>query len=138
VALAVQQSLFEAGSGTPMVESARWIEGVILGEIALGVCIIAVAFIGGLMLTGRLPLREGMRVVVGCFVLLGAPVIAGGFATGASNSLSQLESTSVDEKPAGRALRDLPPANYDPYSGATLETKREDANTKNKSRIYHV
>ena len=37
-----------------MAESARWIEGVMLGEIALGVCIIAVAFTSALMLTGRL------------------------------------------------------------------------------------
>ena len=76
MALAVQQSLFEAGGGTPMVESARWVEGVMLGEIALGVCVIAVAFIGALMLTGRLPLREGARMVIACFVLLGTPVIA--------------------------------------------------------------
>ncbi len=79
MALAVQQSLFEAGGGTPMAESARWIEGVMLGEIALGICVIAVALFGVLMLTGRLLLREGARVVLGCFVLLGAPVIAAGF-----------------------------------------------------------
>jgi hypothetical protein len=29
--LVVQQSLFEAGGGTPMVESAGWIEVVMLG-----------------------------------------------------------------------------------------------------------
>lgn len=136
MALAVQQSLFEAGGGTPMVESARWIEGVMLGEIALGVCVIAVALIGALMLTGRLPLREGARVVIGCFVLLGAPVIAVGFTTELRIRLSQPQSTSVDQKPEGKALRDLPPATYDPYSGATLETKREDENTINKSQIY--
>ena len=78
MALAVQQSLFEAGGGTPMVESARWIEGVMLGEIALGVGGLAVAFIGALMLTGRLPLREGARVVVGCFLLGGYAVGGGG------------------------------------------------------------
>jgi hypothetical protein len=37
VALVAQQSLFEAGGGAPMVDSARWIEGLMLGEIALGV-----------------------------------------------------------------------------------------------------
>jgi hypothetical protein len=32
-----------------------------------------------LMLTGRLPLHEGMQVLAGCFVLLDAPVIPAGF-----------------------------------------------------------
>jgi type IV secretion system protein VirB2 len=92
MALAVQQSLFEAGGGAPMAESARWIEGVMLGEIALGVCVIAVAFIGALMLTGRLPLRQGMQVVIGCFVLLGAPIIAAGLLDlGARSSPEKLQ-----------------------------------------------
>jgi type IV secretory pathway VirB2 component (pilin) len=76
--LAVQQSLFKASGGTPLVEAARWIEGSMMGNIALGLCVVAVAFIGAMMLTGQMQLREGMRVVIGCFVLLGAPVIATG------------------------------------------------------------
>jgi type IV secretion system protein VirB2 len=120
MALAVQQSLFEAGGGTPMVESARWIEGVMLGEIALGVCVIAVAFIGALMLTGRLPLREGARVVVGCFVLLGAPVIAAGFVEGGSE-LIETRALPLPVVIQIENLRtDLQPANFDPYAGASL------------------
>jgi type IV secretion system protein VirB2 len=123
VALLVQQSLFEPSGGTPLAESTRWIEGVMLGEIALGVCVIAVAFIGALMLTGRLPLREGARVVIGCFVLLGAPVIAAGF----SQSGSALIGTSAPPPPdvewSENPRPDLPAANLDPYAGASL---RED------------
>jgi type IV secretory pathway VirB2 component (pilin) len=119
MALAVQQSLFEAGGGTPMVESARWIEGVMLGEIALGVCVIAVALIGALMLTGRLPLREGARVVVGCFVLLGAPVIAAGFVGGGSEVIEHSAPTLV-ALPIEGLRPELPPANFDPYAGASL------------------
>ena len=120
MALAVQQSLFEAGGGAPMVESTRWIEGILLGEIAIGLCAIAVALIGALMLTGRLPLREGMRVVVGCFVLLGAPVIASGLMRGSSGQgeipTSMPPIASETAVPRG----DMPPANYDPYAGASL------------------
>ena len=120
MALAVQQSLFEAGGRAPMAESARWIEGVMLGEIALGVCIIAVAFIGALMLTGRLPLREGARVVLGCFVLLGAPVIAAGFVGGAEwvAELSPLPPPIIVQPEETRP--DLPPSDFDPYAGASL------------------
>jgi type IV secretion system protein VirB2 len=120
MALAVQQSLFEAAGGTPMVESARWIEGVMLGEMALGVCVIAVAFIGALMLTGRLPLREGARIVVGCFVLLGAPVIAAGFVGGGSGVIEASSPPPLVVAPIDRPRPDLPPANFDPYAGASL------------------
>jgi type IV secretory pathway VirB2 component (pilin) len=113
MAVVVQQSLFEVGGGTPMAESARWIEGVLLGEIALGVSVIAVALIGGLMLTGRLPLREGMRVVVGCFVLLGAPVIAVGFVGEAAPDI-EAATPPVTERPRP----DFPQTRADPYAGA--------------------
>lgn len=123
MALAVQQSLFEAGGGAPMVESARWVEGVMLGEIALVVCVIAVAFIGALMLIGQLPLRDGARVVVGCFVLLGAPVIAAGFMGGGS----ELYEAPVLPLPVAAEIEtsraNLPRADFDPYAGASL---RED------------
>jgi type IV secretion system protein VirB2 len=124
MALAVQQSLFEAGGGAPMVESARWIEGVMLGEIALGVCVIAVAFIGALMLTGRLPMREGGRIIVGCFVMLGAPVIAAGFVGGGSGVIEVSSPSPSVVAPIESPRPDLPPANFDPYAGASL---RQDA-----------
>jgi len=120
VALTVQQSLFEAGGGAPMVDSAGWIEGVLLGEIALGVCVIAVALMGALILTGRTPLREGARIVVGCFVLLGAPVIAAGFVRDGSGVIetSALPPTIAVQNESPRP--DLPPADFDPYAGASL------------------
>jgi type IV secretory pathway VirB2 component (pilin) len=123
VALRVQQSLFEAGGGTPMVESSRWVESVMLGELALGVCVIAVAFLGALMLTGRLPLREGGRVVVGCFVLLGAPVIANGFVGGGRGVTETASLPPPVIGPIASPRSELPPTNFDPYAGASL---RED------------
>lgn len=121
MALAVQQSLFEVDSGAPMVESARWIENAMLGEIALGICVIAVALIGALTLSGRLPIREGMRIVVGCFVLLSAPVIAAAFVAGGGSEFS----IEPSPQPSGRGSIDtarppLPAADYDPYAGASL------------------
>ena len=38
--------------------------------------VIAVAFLGLMMIAGRLPFRRGISVVLGCFLLLGAPVVA--------------------------------------------------------------
>ena len=119
MALAVQQSLFEAGGAAPMVESARWIEGVMLGDIALGVCVIAVASIGALMLTGRLQLREGARVVLGCLVLLGAPVIAAGL-VGSEGAAISVPISSPAPEPTQHPRPILPPADFDPYEGASL------------------
>jgi type IV secretion system protein VirB2 len=120
VQIAEQRSLFDAAGDSPMMQSAQWVEGVMLGEIALGLCVIAVAFVGALMLTGRLPLREGGRIVVGCFVLLGAPVIAAGFVGGGS----ELNVASTPPLPVTVQIEstrpELPPADYDPYAGASL------------------
>ncbi|QDH34043.1 TrbC/VirB2 family protein [Porphyrobacter sp. YT40] len=119
MALVVQQSLLEAGGGAPMVESARWIESVMLGEIALGVCIIAVAFIGALMLTGRLPLREGAQIVVGCFVLLGAPVIAAGMLEFAISPFNA-QLTVLHPNVRSTLRQELPEASYNPYAQASV------------------
>lgn len=121
VTLAVQQSLFEAGGGAPMAESARWFEGVMLGDIALGLCVIAVAFIGALMLTGRLPVRQGGRVILGCFVLLGAPVIAAGFVDGGGSEVTYESSLQrTDYGSAAPSRTTFPPPSYDPYAAASL------------------
>jgi len=82
--------------------------------------VLAVAFVGALMLAGRLPLREGLRVALGCFVLLGAPVIAAGFVGFGQEdevvALPPIASETEAESPRGN----LPPADYDPYAGASL------------------
>jgi len=115
-----QSSLFEPANSTPVVSSVEWISGVLLGPIAVGLCILAVAFVGALMLTGRLPLRQGMRVALGCFVLLGAPVIAAGFVgLGQEDEAVALPPIASDTK--AEPLRgDLTPAANDPYAGASL------------------
>lgn len=60
----------------PVENSIGWIADTLLGEVAVTICVIAVAFVGFSMLTGRLSIRKGGQVILGCFVLLGAPFIA--------------------------------------------------------------
>ena len=73
-----QRDLFQPSPAKPIESSVGWMENVLFGQVALTLCVLAVAFIGALMLTGRLPVKRGMMVVIGCFVLLGAPLIAAG------------------------------------------------------------
>lgn len=116
IEISPQANLMEPGASASVASSLDWINGVLLGSLAVGLCVLAVAFIGALMLTGRLPLREGLRVVIGCFVLLGAPVIAAGFLWAGEDTSEPLPPLPVESEVAPRG--DLPPANYDPYSGA--------------------
>lgn len=71
------------------------------------------------MLTGRFPIRRGLHIVLGCFILLGAPMIAGAFLSlteGANQTAPPMQAPPVAETPRD----DLPPADYDPYAGASL------------------
>lgn len=76
-----QASLFEPSETGPIKSAVSYVDVLLFGNIAVGLCVLAVAFVGALMLTGRLPVRRGFEVVTGCFVLLGASVIANGFMT---------------------------------------------------------
>jgi len=66
-----------AGAG-PILSAVHWMQDTLLGEVASGVAVIAVAVVGLLMLTGRMNWRYGATVIVGCFILFGAATIVGG------------------------------------------------------------
>ena len=119
MAISRQSPLLSNSDTSPIASSLEWIDGVMFGPVALSLCILAVAFVGFQMLTGRLPLREGLRVVLGCFVLLGAPILAAGFVSSlGQQSASAPAVPEITEAPSPRS--DLPPADYDPYAGASL------------------
>ena len=112
---------FPSASQAPLESASTWIASTLLGDLAIGICALAVAAIGLTMLTGRLPIRDGMRVLIGCFVLLGAPIIASSFSAAWTNVAAPDPQTIViapTQEPDPRA--DLPPAQYDPYAGASL------------------
>lgn len=113
------RSLFDAGSGSTIGGAVSWLTGTLLGSVATLLCVLAVAVIGFAMLSGRLQIRRGAYVVLGCFVLLGAPIIASAFLSmvGSQAGVTEQRADSVKE-PVPRAA--LPPADYDPYAGASL------------------
>lgn len=71
-------SLFEPGDGSALAGAAQWVQGALMGTLATMICVLAVAILGLMMLRGRIAMREGLRVLLGCFLLLGAPAIAAG------------------------------------------------------------
>ncbi len=70
------------GSG-PILAAVEWLQGTLLGNVATAVAIIAVAFVGFMMLTGRMNWRYGVTVIVGCFILFGAASIVSGIQSAA-------------------------------------------------------
>lgn len=101
----------------------RWIEGALLGSVATAVAVLAVAFLGYGMLAGRLDWRSGLRVVLGIFVLFGAPMIVREL-TGAVRGVE----SAAPEQVATGAIPPQPevPKNApenDPYAGAGLPTR---------------
>lgn len=117
--LTVQPSLFEPSRSSPLQGAMEWITELMQGQLVLTLCVVAVALVGFAALGGRLPLRMGARAVLGCFVVLGAPVIASALMWQGEQPTPQVvyQAESVASEPA---RRELPPADYDPYSGASL------------------
>lgn len=96
-----------------------WIAGTLLGSVAVGLCIVAVAVVGFMTLEGRILVRQGARVILGCFILLGAPAITAGFLRFWDSEPAPLNSRSPIEQ--SQMPREEPPAaKYDPYAGASL------------------
>jgi type IV secretory pathway VirB2 component (pilin) len=119
--MSVTASLFEP-AGEPAESAASWLTGLLGGTAATAICVIAVATLGMMMLSGRISLRRGFQVVLGCFLIFGASIVsaqleqlAGGDAAQAAPAPQVIE-LEIKPKP-------LPPANYDPYAGASLRRR---------------
>lgn len=113
----------------PLFAAVTWIERTALGSLATSIAVIAVAVVGLMMLRGRLEVRRGVTVILGCFVLFGSPVLAAGIRGLASAVLPPPVVRAVPPPPPVPMARmpalmptapSSPPPNYDPYAGASV------------------
>lgn len=119
-------SLTDPPADSPIADGIIWVQGVLLGTTATAVAIVAVAAIGLLMLSGRLELRRGITVVIGCFVLFGAAGIPAALTgeVGADNPRGPTAAASPD--PLSNQVHSAPPPTaYDPYAGASVPQGRQ-------------
>jgi type IV secretory pathway VirB2 component (pilin) len=65
-------------SSSSIVASVTWIEHALLGTAATAIAVICIAGLGYTFLAGRIPVRRAVTVMIGCFILFGAPSIAAG------------------------------------------------------------
>jgi type IV secretory pathway VirB2 component (pilin) len=59
--------------GNPLVDALNWMMNILLGPVATALAVMAVAGVGFMMLTGRMNWRYGGTVIIGVFIIFGAP-----------------------------------------------------------------
>jgi hypothetical protein len=107
----------------------QWLQGTLLGTVATSVAVICVAAVGLMMLSGRIDVRRAATVIVGCFILFGAPSIAAGIQAAAG--LAGPGPADSKWVPQASPLAELPipappppppprPSNPDPFAGAAV------------------
>ena len=114
----ISVSLADPAGASPLIAAMLWLQNTVVGTIALTVAIIAVASVGFMMLSGRVNIRYGATVIIGCFVLFGASSIVAGI----QSAIGGERAGSPDTIPETAAVVVPPPAprNSDPYAGASL------------------
>jgi type IV secretory pathway VirB2 component (pilin) len=104
----------------------NWLATLMLGSIGTAIAILAVAGIGIAMLLGRLPVRRGGQMVIGCFILFSSHVIASGlWNMGHAQIDAPIQPANI-EAPAYVA-QTPPPTPYDPYAGASVPVRPPDS-----------
>jgi type IV secretory pathway VirB2 component (pilin) len=118
---AAQASLFDAPVQPVAGNAGDWLGAMLGGGLATALCIIAIAMLGIMMLSGRLPVRNGLTVVAGCFLLLSASLVARGLQGIARNTGGGLVEGErgpiiVEVEPE----EPLVPADFNPYARASV------------------
>lgn len=117
--MAFQRSeLTEPAARHGLAAAIGWLQDAMLGSAALSVAIIAVAGVGLLLLSGRLPARRGIAVVVGCFLVFGARGLASAL-TGAQSTPPEIMAAR-GATPSPLPQEPKAPQPFDPYAGASL------------------
>ncbi|MGR4893631.1 TrbC/VirB2 family protein [Sphingopyxis sp. LARHCG72] len=119
-------SLTDPPARSALVDGIIWVQGAALGSVATALAVIAVAAIGLLMLSGRLEVRRGITVVLGCFILFGSAGIAAALTGLAGADTRPSLVATQDPGPLSSTVRPATPPSrvYDPYAGASVPSAR--------------
>ncbi|WP_084385126.1 TrbC/VirB2 family protein [Novosphingobium naphthalenivorans] len=107
-------------SSNALLACSDWIVGTLTGALGVMLAVLAIAGVGFAMLQGRLAVRSGVRVILGCFVLFGAPVIAKALSGGVGQAPAQTVEVYNALPSPPIAIPAPPPPNTDPYAGASV------------------
>ena len=115
-------SLTDPPGSSVLVAAVSWLEAIMLGSVATVIAVLAVASIGLMMFSGRINVRYGATVIIGCFILFGASAIATGIRAFDGATLNA-DSYVYTPSPPPPPTTTPPPANPDPYAGAALPAR---------------
>jgi type IV secretory pathway VirB2 component (pilin) len=128
--LSISASLSDPRGSSPFVDAVHWLEGTLLGTVAMTVAIIAVAYVGVMMLRGRIDIRHGATVIGGCFILFGASSIVAGIQStiASSDSYAPVPLVAGNPEPPpivikGSGTRPAGGPANDPYAGAAVPVR---------------
>lgn len=113
-------SLADPPGASVIVAAMNWLQGTLLGTVATSIAVIAIAWVGLMLLTGRVDVRHGFTVFLGCFILFGAALISAGI-RGALEGGTDAAAYVPPPPPLPAAPAPAPPpTNADPYAGAAV------------------
>jgi hypothetical protein len=110
-------------------DAVHWLQQALTGSLAMTVAVIAIAWFGLMIMSGRLGRERGLQLVLGCFLVFGASSVAAGLIhlfrpDAGSAHYSPPAVPPISGSPAGPP----PPAGqhvgYDPYAGAAVQPRR--------------
>jgi len=118
--LALEQNTALTAAPPHAFPVAQLAQQLLLGPLGTSLAVIAVAWFGFALLAGRFSLRRGGLLVLGCFVLFGAPDLAKaliGLAQTSNSGTAPLPPQQITIPPPPVAAV---PAPFDPYAGASV------------------
>jgi type IV secretion system protein VirB2 len=121
-----QASLTDPPPASAITSAMSWVSDLLFGPLATAIAVIAIAWIGFAMLSGRIDIRRGLSLVFGCFLLFGARGITDGLR---SSAIPDSAATTASAPPPPVYANPPPSSNipngYDPYAGAAVRRPGE-------------
>lgn len=109
--------MYQPGASSSLAAAGQWTESLLLGSFGTAIAMIAVAWAGFAMMTGRLPLRRGAGLVLGMAILFGSQAIARGLMGRAGDAAVTPQAAPAPPSPV---MKPTAPPLVDPYAGASV------------------
>lgn len=93
-----------------------WLADLLTGRLGTVVAVLAIGWIGMLMLQGRMDWRRAAMAIAGAFLLFGAPSIARGL----MDTATAVQPRRPPPIPSAPVATPNAPPQFDPYAGAAV------------------
>jgi type IV secretory pathway VirB2 component (pilin) len=120
-----QGSLSDAPPVSAISTAANWVSNLLFGPLATAIAVVAIASIGLALMSGRIDLRRGLSVLIGCFLLFGARGLTDGLRSAAMDNEKSVVSTAPPPPTFSNPKPSSSNTNaFDPYAGAAVRTEQ--------------